>query len=120
MMVVLMMKEDNGIFFSIEAALGLIPIIIIIMTVSNTNIDYTDSYMEKQYFQKAQNTAELMDQYTGNNGQTLLEEVAIALSENPDKMKGTESAKDIIGPFLKKTLGKMKYSLVEINYLKGR
>jgi hypothetical protein len=35
-------------------------------------------------------------------------------------MKGTESAKDIIGPFLKKTLGKMKYSLVEINYLKGR
>jgi predicted lipid-binding transport protein (Tim44 family) len=102
MMVVLMMKEDNGIFFSIEAALGLIPIIIIIMTVSNTNIDYTDSYMEKQYFQKAQNTAELMDQYTGNNGQTLLEEVTTALSENPDKMKGTESAKDIIDPFSEK------------------
>ena len=98
-MVVLMMKEDNGIFFSIEAALGLIPIIIIIMTVSNTNIDYTDSYMEKQYFQKAQNTAELMDQYTGNNGQTLLEEVATSLSENPDKMKGAESAKNIIDLF---------------------
>ena len=29
-----MMKEDNGIFFSIEAAFGLIPIKIIIMTVS--------------------------------------------------------------------------------------
>ncbi len=115
-----MIKEDNGIFFSIEAALGLIPIIIIIMTISNTNIDYTDSYMEKQYFQKAQDTAELMDQYTENNGQTLLEEVTIALSETPDKMKGAESAKNIIGPFLKKTLGKMKYSLVEINYLKGR
>ena len=120
MMVVLMIKEDNGIFFSMEAALGLIPIIIILMTVSNTNIDYTDSYIEKQYFQKAQDTAELMDQYTENNDQTLLEEVVTALSENPDKMKGTESAKNIIGPFLKKTLGKMKYSLVEINYLHGR
>ena len=120
MMVVLMIKEDNGIFFSMEAALGLIPIIIILMTVSNTNIDYTDSYIEKQYFQKAQDTAELMDQYTENNDQTLLEEVATALSENPDKMKGAESAKNIIYPFLKKTLGKMKYGLVEIYYLKGR
>jgi len=119
-MVVLMIKEDNGIFFSIDATLGLIPIIIILMTVSNTNIDYTDSYIEKQYFQTAQDTAELMDQYTENNGQTLLEEVATSLSENPDKMKGAESAKNIIYPFLKKTLGKMKYGLVEIYYLKGR
>lgn len=99
MMVVLMINEDNGIFFSIETALGLIPIIIILMTVSNTNIDYTDSYIEKQYFQKAQDTAELMDQNTENNGQTLLEEVATSLSENPDKMKGAESAKNIIDLF---------------------
>lgn len=94
-----MINEDNGIFFSIETALGLIPIIIILMTVSNTNIDYTDSYIEKQYFQKAQDTAELMDQNTENNGQTLLEEVATSLSENPDKMKGAESAKNIIDLF---------------------
>jgi len=98
-MVVLMINEDNGIFFSIETALGLIPIIIILMTISNTNIDYTDSYIEKQYFQKAQDTAELMDQNTENNGQTLLEEVATSLSENPDKMKGAESAKNIIDLF---------------------
>ena len=98
-MVVLMINEDNGIFFSIETALGLIPIIIILMTVSNTNIDYTDFYIEKQYFQKAQDTAELMDQNTENNGQTLLEEVATSLSENPDKMKGAESAKNIIDLF---------------------
>jgi len=94
-----MINEDNGIFFSIETALGLIPIIIILMTISNTNIDYTDSYIEKQYFQKAQDTAELMDQNTENNGQTLLEEVATSLSENPDKMKGAESAKNIIDLF---------------------
>jgi len=94
-----MINEDNGIFFSIETALGLIPIIIILMTVSNTNIDYTDFYIEKQYFQKAQDTAELMDQNTENNGQTLLEEVATSLSENPDKMKGAESAKNIIDLF---------------------
>jgi len=98
-MVVLMINEDNGIFFSIETALGLIPIIIILMTVSNTNIDYTDFYIEKQYFQKAQDTAELMDQNTENNGQTLLEEVATSLSENPDKMNGAESAKNIVDLF---------------------
>ncbi len=119
MMVVLMMKEDNGIFFSIEAALGLIPIIIIIMTVSNTNIDYTDSYMEKQYFQKAQDTAELMSTYTEHNDQTILQKVSNALSENRDKKVGIDTARNITSPFLGRTIGNMKYRLEEINYLKG-
>ena len=52
-----MIKEDvNGIFFSMDVALGLIPLMILILTVANTNIDYTDLYLEKQYFQKAQDT----------------------------------------------------------------
>jgi hypothetical protein len=73
--------------------------------------------MEIKYFQKAQDTAELMDQYTGNDGKTILEEVTASLSENKDKMKGIESAKNITGPFLKNNLGKMKYRLVEMNFL---
>jgi len=80
--VVLLIKEDvNGIFFSMDITLGLIPLIILILTVANTNIDYTDSYLEKQYFQKAQDTAELMSTYTEHDDQTIFQKVSNALSE---------------------------------------
>jgi hypothetical protein len=118
--VVLLIKEDvNGIFFSTDVTLGLIPIIILILTVANTNIDYTGSYSEKQYFQKAQDTAELMSTYTEHDDQTLFQKVSNALSKNQDQKVGIASARNITSPFLKRTVGNMKYRLEEINYLKG-
>jgi hypothetical protein len=118
--VIKLIKEDvNGIFFSTDITLGLIPLIILILTVANTNIDYTDSFLEKQYFQKAQDTAELMATYTEHDDQTLFEKVSKVLSENQDKNGGIQSAKNITSPFLERTVGNMKYRLEEINYLKG-
>jgi hypothetical protein len=118
--VVLLIKEDvNGIFFSMDITLGLIPLIILILTVANTNIDYTDSYLEKQYFQKAQDTAELMSTYTEHDDQTIFQKVSNALSENRDKKVGIDTARNITSPFLGRTIGNMKYRLEEINYLKG-
>jgi hypothetical protein len=118
--VIKLIKEDvNGIFFSTDITLGLIPIIILILTVANTNIDYTDSFLEKKYFQNAQDTAELMATYTEYDDQTLFEKVSIVLSENQDKNRGIQSAKNITYPFLEKTVGNMNYRLEEINYLKG-
>jgi hypothetical protein len=115
-----LIKEDvNGIFFSTDVALGLIPLIILILTVANTNIDYTDLYLEKQYFQKAQDTAELMSTYTEHSDQTLLQKVSNAISENQNKKIGIERAKNITSPFFERTIGKMKYRLEEINYLQG-
>ncbi len=115
-----MIKEDvNGIFFSMDITLGLIPLIILILTVANTNIDYTDSYLEKQYFQKAQDTAELMSTYTEHDDQTIFQKVSNALSENRDKKVGIDTARNITSPFLGRTIGNMKYRLEEINYLKG-
>ena len=115
-----MIKEDvNGIFFSMDITLGLIPLIILILTVANTNIDYTDSYLEKQYFQKAQDTAELMSTYTEHDDQTTFQKVSNALSENRDKKVGIDTARNITSPFLGRTIGNMKYRLEEINYLKG-
>ena len=115
-----MIKEDvNGIFFSTDIALGLIPLIILILTVANTNIDYTDSYLEKQYFQKAQDTAELMSTYTENDDQTILQKLSDAISENQNKKLGIERARNITSPFLERTIGNMKYRLEEINYLQG-
>lgn len=117
---VLLIKEDvNGIFFSMDITLGLIPLIILILTIANTNIDYTDSYLEKQYFQKAQDTAELMSTYTEHDDQTLFQKVSSALSENRDKRIGISIARNITSPFLGRTIGNMKYRLEEINYLKG-
>jgi hypothetical protein len=116
-----MIKEDvNGIFFSIDAILGLIPVFILLLTVANMNIDYTHSYLEKENVLQAQDSSEIMAQYTGLDDQTLLEEVSTALSENPNQTQGIESARKIADPFLKKTLGRMKYCLVEINYLEGK
>ena len=117
---VLLIKEDiNGIFFSIDVALGLIPIIILILTVANTNIDYTGPFLEKQYFQKAQDTTELMATYTEHDDQTLLAKISNALSENHVQSAGIDSARNLASPFLERTIGNMKYRLEEINYLKG-
>ena len=105
-----MIKEDvKGIFFSIDAGLALIPVLILLLTVSNTNMDYTHIYQEKSCFQKAQDSAELMAIYTGHDNQTILEEISTAISENPDPRKAVESARNIADPFLKKTLGRMNY-----------
>ena len=116
-----MIKEDvKGIFFSIDAGLALIPILIILLTVSNTNIDYTHIYQEKTCFHKAQDSAELMALYKGPDNQTILEKISMTLSENTDPRMGVESARNIADPFLKKTLGRMNSRLVEVNYLEGR
>lgn len=117
---VLLIKEDvNGIFFSADVVLGLIPVLILILTVANTNIDYTDLFLEKSYFQKAQDTAEIMAMYTEQDGHPLLEKVSNALIESQDRKTGIESAKHIVSPFIEKTIGNMKYRFEEINYLEG-
>jgi hypothetical protein len=115
-----LIKEDvNGIFFSADVVLGLIPILILILTVANTNIDYTNLFLEKSYFQKAQDTAELMAMYTEHDDHPILEKVSNALSENRNQKAGIESAKHIISPFIERTIGNMKYRFEEINYLNG-
>ncbi len=119
-MVLMINRDDKGIFFSMEAILGLVPVFILLLTVANTNFDSTDSYVETKYFQIAQDTTELMSKYTGHNEQTLFGEISQALSENPNQINGIKSARDICAPFLEQTLGKMKYRLVELNHLKGK
>jgi nuclear transport factor 2 (NTF2) superfamily protein len=93
---------------------------ILLLTVASINIDYYHGYLEKKYFHEVQDSAELMAQYNGPEDQTVLEEVSMALSENPDPRNGVASARKIVDPFLKKTLGSMKYRFVEMKYLKGK
>lgn len=116
-----MIKKDvKGIFLSIDAVLALIPIMILLLTVASTNINYSYYSMEKKYSYEAQDSIELMAQYNNPDDQTILEGVYLALSENPTPRRGIEKANKIVNPLLKKTLGSMKYRFVEIKYLKGK
>ena len=114
-----MINDNKGLFFSLDAVLAIIPIFILILNVTNINIDYTQSYLTKHYFMEAQDTSELMAQCTGFDDQAVLEEVSKELSESKTPMEGIESAKKIVDPFLKKNLGNRNYLFVEMNYLKG-
>ena len=59
-----------------------------------------------------------MAQYNSPDDQTILEKVSSALSVNPKS--GIGKANKIVDPFLKKTLGSMKYRFVEINTSKEK
>jgi len=113
------MLNNKGLFFSIDMVLALIPIFILILTITNTNIFPIHPSITKNYFMEAQDTSELMAQYRGFDDQTVLEEISQALSESKDPIQSIESAHNIAEPFLKKNLGNQNYLLVEINYLKG-
>ena len=113
-------NDDNGIFFSIDAGLALIPVFILLFTIGNINIDYTHSYNENRYFHMAQDSTELMSNYCWSDNVPILEKVSNALSESSDSEKGVETARTILDPFLKKTLGNMNYRFVELNHLKGK
>ena len=116
----LIKKDDNGIFFSIDTGLALIPVLILLFTLGNINIEYSHTNCENRYFQSAQDSAELMAQHYEPDDGTILEKVSNALSESSDSNKGVESARRILDPFLKKNLGRMNYRIVELKHLKGR
>lgn len=95
-------NDDNGIFFSIDAGLALIPIIILLFTIGNINMNNTYSYCENRYFHIAQDSTELMAEYCGHDEVPILEKVSNALSESSDSEKGIETARRILNPFLQK------------------
>ena len=57
-----MINDNKGLFLSMDMVLALIPIFILILNITNTNICYTPSYLTKHYFMEAQDTSELMAQ----------------------------------------------------------
>ena len=48
-----MINDNKGLFFSLDVVLAIIPIFILILNVTNINIDYTPSYLTKHYFMEA-------------------------------------------------------------------
>jgi hypothetical protein len=103
--------DDRGTFFSIEAILALIPLFILIATITNINIDYTNTCQEIVLYHQAQDTLDLMS----NSGSgSILDQVSYAISN-----KQLDNAKNIAEPYLKKTISNRKYKLVEMKHLHG-
>lgn len=116
-----MIKNDvRGIFFSVDAALALIVLVILLSTVVNMNLNcYVQSYKEIQYYHEAQDTAGVMAVCKDSNGRTVLEDISTTLTDDSSG-KGLYSAHCIADSFLKKSIGKKKYCLKEMNCLHGK
>lgn len=107
-------SDEKGIFFCYEAALALIPVIIILFTVAHINMDYTGPIHEKVLFQQVHDTVDVMSIGEGIDNPSIFEQISYSLSKNH-----LETAKKIANSWLKDALGDKKYRLIEINHLNG-
>lgn len=82
-----MLNNNKGLFFSVDMVLALIPIFILILNITNTNIFPIHPSIIKNYFIESQDTCELMAQYRDFDDQTVLEEISQALSESKDPIQ---------------------------------
>jgi len=109
--------DNKGLIFTLDSFLALIPIFIIIAAVANvSDSGLTYSSQQVRPIQDAQDALEIM---THSNGleSTVLQEITSALIESENSDGGIQKSGEIAGPYLNKTLGNSKYSLVEINQL---
>jgi hypothetical protein len=104
----MILRDNNGTFFSIEAVLALIPIFIILLTISNLNMDYTYSYQEITLYHHAQDTLDMMS-VGPNSG---LDQISFANSN-----RQPEQATKIADHYLRKSMPNSKYRLVEMKNL---
>ncbi len=104
-------KDENGIFFCYDAILALIPVIIILSTVANINMDVTEPHEEKVLFNLAQDTLDIMSARTEPNDTSILEQISYFRSKNK-----VVTANKIADSWLRSTVGQKKYRLVEVNY----
>lgn len=108
-------KEECGIFLCCDAVLALIPIFIILATVTQIQINPSDSHMELVMFHEAQDTLDLMSVKIHPYEPSTLELISTSISSN-----NLESANEIADSYLKKKISNRKYRLVEINHLNGK
>jgi Tfp pilus assembly protein PilE len=109
--------DDNGFIFTLDAALGLVIIFIVLAALANVNIpSYSSSQIRLSH--NAQDTLETMATYkTDPDGFIVLQNVAFALAANKNDQTGVNEAGQIAGAYLNQTLGSAKYNLTETNQI---
>lgn len=115
----MIMKDVGGIFFSLDSALALIILMVLSSAIASINVDcYIQNYNEIELYHQARDTLELMAEYKGSDGLTILDEISQSFSDKSGD-NGYYNSHHTADRFLKKILGKKKYCLVEMNHLKG-
>ncbi len=106
--------DDKGFIFTIDAALALIPLFIVLATIANITDDYiTSQSHQTRLAHDAQDSLEIMT----TNG--TLENITNTLTINNNNATGIAIAGQQSSAFLSKTLPGMKYNLTEVNQLNG-
>lgn len=104
------LMDEKGLIFTSDAVLAMIPVFIIIVAVANVS-DSGSVSKQVRYIQDAQDTLEIM------TSSYVLQNIASILALNNNSKEGIKEAEKIACPYLNKTLGNSKYSLMEISEL---
>jgi hypothetical protein len=107
--------DNKGFIFTLDAALALIPIFIVIVAVAN--IGDLGVSPQARFAQNAQDTLEIMSNPHNNVDSSIIQNMADILAANNNSDGGIQEAGKIADSFLNKTLPNSKYSMIEINQL---
>ncbi|WP_414470063.1 hypothetical protein [Methanobacterium sp. ACI-7] len=108
--------DNKGLIFTLDAAIALIPIFIIIAAVVSVSSS-DNTYTQIRLAHNAQDTLENMGMHQNNQQLSTLQKITYTLSLNNNSNDGINEAGKIAGFYLNKTLGNSKYKLVEISVL---
>ncbi len=108
--------DDKGIIFTLDAALGLIIVFILLAVVVSVNDSQLSSPPQIRLSHEAQDTLETMAIYkTGPEGFTVLQNVAVILAASNNDETGIKEAGQVAGIYLNQTLRSSKYNFTEVN-----
>ena len=108
--------DDKGIIFTMDAALGLIILFILLVAVAGINDSQLSSPPQIRLSHDAQDTLETMAIYkTGPGGFTVIQNVAAILAAHNNDKTGFDEAGQVAGAYLNQTLGNSKYNFTEDN-----
>ena len=108
--------DDKGIIFTLDAALGLIILFILLAAVISVSDYQLSSSSQIRLSHDAQDTLETMSLYkTGPDGFTVVQNVATILAAHNNDKTGIDEAGNVAGTYLNQTLGSVKYNFTEDN-----
>jgi hypothetical protein len=112
--------DDKGLIFTLDAAMGLIILFILLAAVTSVNYSPLALSQQIRISHDAQDTLETMATYKkGPERFTVLQNVATVLSANNNDKTGIDAAGHVSGAYLNQTLGSVKYNFTECNQING-
>lgn len=112
--------DEKGFIFTFDAALALIPIFILLLAVNTIDSgNFALSSEQMRLSHQAQDCMDLMAQYQGSSGVTVINEIVSNLAANDNNDIGVKAAAEVAGGFLDKNLPGKHYKLVELKQLNG-